>query len=291
MKNGVVMKTALAIVIAVAGWQLLFTSTTCLAGAKVTVGRTVDAAEQVSMDQISHAAWNDLLGRYVDDAGFVNYRAWKASTADTAALDRYLDALSHASAAARATGEGQLAFWINAYNAVTVKGILREYPTTSIRNHTAKVFGYNVWEDLLLVVGGKTYSLSQIEHEVLRSMGEPRIHFAIVCASRGCPRLLNRAYTADRLEQQLSENARDFLAKSSNFQYDVGAKTIKISSIMDWFATDFGKTSAEQLKYLSPYLPDQVARKLASSGAARVSYLEYDWSLNDQATQRTARSR
>jgi hypothetical protein len=140
-------------------------------------------------------------------------------------------------------------------------------------------------------VGGKTYSLSQIEHEVLRSMGEPRIHFAIVCASRGCPRLLNRAYTADRLEQQLSENARDFLAKSSNFQYDVGAKTIKISSIMDWFATDFGKTSAEQLKYLSPYLPDQVARKLASSGAARVSYLEYDWSLNDQATQRTARSR
>ena len=174
---------------------------------------------------------------------------------------------------------------------MTVKGILREYPTTSIRNHTAKVFGYNVWEDLLLVVGGKTYSLSQMEHEVLRPMGEPRIHFAIVCASRGCPRLLNQAYTADRLEQQLSENARDFFAKSSNIQYDVGGKTIKISSIMDWFATDFGKSAAEQMKYIAPYLPNEGGKQLAGSGAARVSYLEYDWSLNDQATQRTARSR
>jgi len=287
------MKFAVALVIAIAGWQLLFASrpAASLAGTKVTVGRSVAAGKLVSMDQVSHAAWNDLLGRYVDDAGFVNYRAWKASTTDVTALDRYLDALSHASTTARATREAQLAFWINAYNAVTIKGILREYPTTSIRNHTPKLFGYNIWEDLLLVVGGKTYSLSQIEHEVLRPMGEPRIHFAIVCASGGCPRLLNRAYTADRLEQQLGENARSFFAKSSNFQYDVGAKTIKISSIIEWFATDFGKTTAEQMKYISSYLPDEAGKKLAGSGAARVSYLEYDWNLNDQATQRTARGR
>lgn len=287
------MKSAVALVIAVVGWQLLFASrpTASFAGTKVTLGRVVAANEQVSMEQTSHAGWNDLLGRYVDDAGFVNYRAWKASAADAKALDQYLDVLSHANTSARATREVRLAFWINTYNAVTVKGILREYPTTSIRNHTAKVFGYNIWEDLLLVVGGKPYSLSQIEHEVLRPMGEPRIHFAIVCASRGCPRLLNQAYTAAGLERQLSENARDFFVKSSNFQYDAGSQTIRVSSIMEWFATDFGEGTAEQLKYISRYAPDEAGKKLAASGTARVSYLEYDWSLNDQATQRTARGR
>lgn len=287
------MKSAVALVVAITGWQLLFASrpVASLAATKVTLGRTVAANDRVSMDQISHAGWDELLSRYVDDAGFVNYTAWKASAADVNSLDRYLDSLSHASTSARATREAQLAFWINSYNAVTVKGILREYPTTSIRNHTAKVFGYNIWEDLLLVVGGKTYSLSQIEHEVLRPMGEPRIHFAIVCASRGCPRLLNRAYTAALVEQQLSENARDFMAKSSNFQYDVRSQTIKVSPIMEWFATDFGEGSAEQMKYISRYVADEAGKKLAASGTARVTYLEYDWSLNDQATQRTARGR
>ena len=287
------MKSTAALLVVGACFALFLASraTPSLAGTKVTVGRAVAAGEQVSMDRISHAPWNALLDRYVDDAGFVNYRAWKASAADGKRLDQYLSDLSRASPTGRATRDAQLAFWINAYNALTIKGILREYPTTSIRNHTPKLFGYNVWEDLLLVVGPKPYSLTQIEHEVLRPMGEPRIHFAIVCASRGCPRLLNQAYTAATLEDQLNRNATDFFAKKINFQYDPRARAIKISSIMDWFAGDFGRDSVEQMKRISPYLPDDAARSLASSGTASVTYLDYDWSLNDQASQRTARAR
>lgn len=287
------MKFTLAVIVAVALWQVFFATTASptFAGTKVTVGRAVPANEQVSMDHISHASWNSLLVRYVDDAGFVNYSAWKASASDAKLLDQYLRELSRASTTARATSEAQLAFWINAYNAVTVRGILREYPTTSIRNHTPKLIGYNIWEDLLLTVGGAPYSLSQIEHKVLRPMGEPRIHFSIVCASRGCPRLLNEAYAAQTLEEQLDRNARDFFAKKSNFQYDSRAQTVKVSAIMEWFAKDFGDDTPEQLKRIERYLPDQGAKHLAAGGTARVSYLEYDWNLNDQATQRTARGR
>ena len=278
---------------ALACWQLLFcgVARTSLAGTKTTLGRAVAANQQISMDEISHAPWSELLARYVDKAGLVNYRAWKASADDVKRLDQYLNSLSRASTRARASRQDQLAFWINAYNAVTIKGILREYPTTSIRNHTARVFGYNIWYDLLLNVGGSAYSLTQIEHEILRKMGDPRIHFAIVCASRGCPRLLDEAYTAQQLNDQLNRNARDFFASKSNFQYDARARTIKGSYILDLYAEDFGANSAEQMRWIAPYLPDAAAQKLAAGGNARVSYLEYDWSLNDQATKRTARGR
>ena len=150
-----------------------------------------------------------------------------------------------------ATREAKLAFWINAYNAVTVHGILREYPTTSIRNHTAKLFGYNIWHDLQLYVGGTAYSLDTMEHQILRKMSEPRIHFAIVCASIGCPRLLNEAYTADRINEQLEINSKDFFARAQNFRYDQSKKQFYVSAILDWFGEDFGNSQAEQLRRIS----------------------------------------
>ncbi len=287
------MKSVVPLVLAVACWQVFFAANpdSSLAGTKVHLGQAVSGAQQVSMDQISHDPWNTLLGRYVDAKGFVDYKGWKASKGDMQLLDQYLSRLSQASLSAKATRAGKLAFWINAYNAVTVKGILREYPTSSIRNHTAKLIGYNIWDDLLLNVGGQSYSLNQIEHELLRKMGEPRIHFAIVCASRGCPRLLNEAYTPEALESQLTVNARAFFADPQNFTYDKGQRSLKVSSILDWFGEDFGATQAEQIKRIAPYLPDDASMKLAASGAASVNYLAYDWSLNDQATQSTARAR
>jgi hypothetical protein len=287
------MKSAVVMLLAIAGWQmfLVANSPSSLAGTKMTLGRAVPAGQQVSMDQIAHEPWNRLLARYVNDRGFVDYPGWKASAEDARMLDQYLESLARANPAIEATRTARLAFWINAYNAVTVRGILREYPTTSIRNHTAKLIGYNIWDDLLLNVGGRNYSLNQIEHEVLRKMGEPRIHFAIVCASHGCPRLLNKAYMPETVENQLAANARDFFANPLNFQYDSRQRTIRVSSILDWFGEDFGNDQAEQMKQIAPYLPDDAAKQLASSGAARVSYLDYDWSLNDQATKRTAQPR
>ena len=234
------------------------------------------------MDKIDHQLWDQLLRKYVNDKGLVNYAAWKKSQADSSALDAYLNTLSTANSNLPASREAKLAYWINAYNAVTVKGILREYPTSSIRNHTARVIGYNIWKNLLLTVGDSQISLDSIEHKVLRTMNEPRIHFAIVCASISCPRLLNEAYTSEKLEQQLVVNSKDFFANSQNFAFDRNRNQFQLSAILKWFGTDFGSDQAAQLKAIGPYLPTEQARSAAASGRrARVSYLEYDWGLND----------
>lgn len=151
------------------------------------LGRTWKNQDQISIENINHDDYDALLKKYVNQEGRVNYQAWKASRKDRQQLLNYLAHLSQANPTLRASKEARLAYWINAYNAVTIEGIMQVYPTTSIRNHTAKIFGYNIWKDLYLVVGKDRYSLEQIEHEVLRKMNEPRIHFAIVCASIGCP--------------------------------------------------------------------------------------------------------
>lgn len=266
-------------------------SSVARSGEKVTVGRAWPNGQLVSFDQIDHRGWDALLHTYVDQRGMVNYRAWKASPADLQALDGYLATLSRANPALQSSREAKLAFWINAYNAVTIKGILREYPTSSIRNHTAKVFGYNIWDDLLLTVGQGQYSLNKMEHQILRKAGEPRVHFAIVCASISCPRLLNEAYIPTRLDAQLTTNARSFFADRAKFNYDARSSRINLSPILDWFGEDFGSSQSQQLATIAPYLPSQESQRLATSGRAKVSFLSYDWNLNDQATARTARQR
>jgi hypothetical protein len=254
---------------------------TCTAE-KQTIGTAVPAEERVAMDEINHLAWDGLLKKYVDPRGFVDYTAWKASAADLGALEGYLALLSTADRKLKASREARLAFWINAYNALTVRGILQKYPTKSIKDHVSYLGGYNIWKDLLLNVGDKEYSLNAIEHEVLRKMNEPRIHFAIVCASVGCPRLLAEAYTPKNLDQQLDVNARAFFADRAKFKYDTDSGTLYLSPILDWFAEDFGRDRAEQLRTIAPYMPDEASRELAVSGSARVSLLDYDWNLNDR---------
>ena len=124
--------------------------------------------------------------------------------------------------------------------------------------------------------------LQKMEHEILRKMNEPRIHFAIVCASMGCPPLRSEAYVADKIDQQLTASAQAFFSSESNLRLDAARNTIYISKILDWFGEDFGKNSAEQMRRLAPLLPE-AARPLASSGNARIRHLTYDWDLNDQA--------
>ncbi|MDP7020189.1 MAG: DUF547 domain-containing protein [Pirellulaceae bacterium] len=259
------------------------------AGKPVFVGVNVPANNRIAIENIKHATWDALLKKYVDARGDVNYRAWRQSTADIQQLDAYLAHLSRADTSRRAPRAAGLAYWINAYNAVTVKGILREYPTTSIRNHTAKLYGYNIWKDLQLRVGGRGFALEYIEHEILRKAKEPRIHFAIVCASRSCPQLINQAYTADNIDRLLASNTRAFFAKSSNFRYDARGGRFHLSSIMRWFATDFGADSAAQLRWISQHVSDPAAGRAAAAGRGSIAYLSYDWGLNDQATAKTAR--
>lgn len=251
-----------------------------VAGNDVLVAQS--AAPQTPVESIDHSAWDTLLQKYVDPNGMVDYRAWKGSAADIADLDGYLQQLAGAKIAAGSPRGAVLAFWINAYNAVTVRGILREYPTSSIRNHTAALWGYNIWKNLLLPVEGTNYSLEDIEHKMLRPTGEFRIHFAIVCASLGCPPLRNEAYVSDRLGEQLDSNGRAFFADPKKFQADPTGESISLSPIMEWFSEDFGADRAAQLRTVAPLLPTEAARKLALSGNASVRYLDYDWDLNEQ---------
>ena len=254
-----------------------------LARPTVVIGREWPLAERVACDAISHRPWDNLLHRFVDGDGNVDYAAWKNSADDLRQLDEYLISLSRMDRNRSASPAQRLAFWINAYNAMTVRGILREYPTSSIQNHVARVWGYNIWRDLKLVVGDTSYSLGEIEHAVLRPMNEPRIHFAIVCASRGCPRLLNEAYTAENPEQQLQRNTLAFFADPTKCAADTECNEVRLSPILNWYASDFGSTTPAILQRIASWLPDDV-KTLAQSMNVRVVYLDYDWSLNDQST-------
>ncbi len=248
---------------------------------RVRLGQPVPAAERRPLSAIEHGAWNKLLARYVNDAGLVDYRGWLATPADVAALDGYLAELAHGDLHQNGPRAAELAFWINAYNAVTVRGILREYPTSSIRNHTPRWWGYHIWYHLLLPVGAEWVSLDAIEHRRLRPLGDPRIHFALVCAARGCPRLLNQAYHQATLDEQLDANARAFFADPTKFRADVPRGRLEMSWILDYFARDFGPDTAAVLRRIAPFLPDDASRDLATSGRAQVSYLPYDWTLNE----------
>lgn len=290
LKNkGLVMKRTFSLTVVMAIALAVWTGTgsdTAHAGDTVWVGQNTSG--RVSMDDVDHTPWNTLLKKHVDDDGYVNYKAWHASSADRRALTGYLNSLSRVNPQTKAAKDAKLAFWINAYNAVTVHGILREYPTSSIRDHTARFFGYNIWKDLKLIVAGRGYSLEHIEHEILRKMSEPRIHFAIVCASIGCPRLLNEAYTPDTVQAQLDANAKDFFKRKQNFQYDAGSRRFHLSSILSWFAEDFGSNQSAQLRTISKWLPDRASQSAAKSGTGSISYLDYNWKLNDQASRRVS---
>jgi len=263
---------------------LISSESTSFAGTKVSLGRKVSKSQWVSMDKIDHASWDALLKRYVDTNGNVDYAKWQKSSTDVKALDDYLSKLSEASRSIAANNSAKLAFWINAYNAVTIRGILREYPTSSIRNHTAKFYGYNIWHDLLLRVGGDSFSLDQMEHEILRKLGEPKIHFAIVCASRSCPRLLNQAYTAEKIKNQLTLNTQVFFRQRGNYRYDISNSKMQLSSILKWFGDDFGNGTRAQVRAIAPYFPSRQDYEAAVKKTPQVSYLSYDWDLNDQAT-------
>ncbi|MCH8830243.1 MAG: DUF547 domain-containing protein, partial [Planctomycetes bacterium] len=234
--------------------------------------------------------FDTLLKKYVDADGYVDYSSWKRSPRDRQALKYYLGQLSRADRQKRASRDARLAFWINAYNAVTLEGILQEYPTTSIRKHTSRFGGYNIWKDLPLMVGNRAYSLKEIENKILRKMGDPRIHFVIVCASVGCPRLRNEAFTAKKVNNQLADNSRDFFSRRQNLQVDANTGTVRISSILKWYGSDFGRTETERLASLRRYLP-RTAQQVVANRRLRIRYLDYNWDLNDQRSKPRTASR
>ncbi len=227
-----------------------------------------------------HNEWDWLLKKYVDDQGRVNYSAWQASSDDRRRLKDYLERLSRVDVAQTKDRASQMAFWINAHNALTIHGILDVYPTKSIRQLTNPV-GFNIWTHLKLLVGGQAHSLSDIQRRLLRQFNDPRVHFAIVAAATSGSRLLNRAYTADQIEHQLELNTKYFFDQPRNFRIE-GTKRVHLNSMLKWFARDFGDDSDEQRACLATYFNDPFTKHLIQSADTEISYIPYDWSLNEQ---------
>lgn len=215
---------------------------------------------------------SDAAGVRVDYRGLARDPRWPALLAGLAAAEA-------PPAAARAE---QLAFWINAYNALAIDVVLKAYPVASIRDAGSLL--RPVWDRPAGSVGGRTVSLGEIEHRVLRPLGEPRIHAAIVCASISCPSLRREAFRAERLDAQLEDALRGFLAdprKGSRLEPD--GRVLTLSPIFEWFAEDFDPAGGVRA-YLAPRLPAASARALAERGdALGLRYFDYDWELNDVA--------
>ena len=245
------------------------------------LGRYWPAEYRVALGQVDHTPWTRLLQIYCDHHGNVDYGAWKAESTDLRALDTYLISLSRGSTDLPAKKPERLAFWINAYNALVVRGVLDAYPITRIDPRGTARLGYDIWRDLQLRVGDQAYSLDQIEQQQLRPLGDFRVHFAICKASKGSAPLLSRAYTAQRVDSQLAQQARKFFADRSRFRYDLTARRIRLSPLLKWYADDFGSSPQARMQAIAPYLPTEDARQLAQSGRAIVSFLSFQRALND----------
>ena len=249
---------------------------------KLRVGGSCDSLERPNFDEVDHCLFDDLLRRFVDCNGRVCYRAWKRDCAAVDRLHTYLVSLGGVDALdPTASRAGKLAYYINAYNALVLWGILEEYPTASIQRHNRKGAEYRIFEDLELWIDGEYLSLNDIEHGVLRTLEEPRIHFALVCAARGCPRLRNEAYVADRLDEQLTDNALEFFSHRNRFRVCRHTGTVRLSPILKWFAEDFGVCDAEVLLAIAPWVPCRDRQWLLCNPCARIKYSGYNWALND----------
>jgi hypothetical protein len=211
----------------------------------------------------SHEKWDQLLRKHVGAEGKVNYKGFLADKAD---LETYLTALSAGAPQKEWSRREQMAWWINAYNAFTIKLILDNYPVSSI----TKLHGGKPWDVKWIDIGGEKYSLNQIENDILRPRyKDARIHFALNCAARSCPPLLNRAWTADNLESLLDRQTRQFVNNPKFNRIEAGQAAV--SKIFDWYAADFGSLPAFINKYSTAPMGE----------GAGISFQEYDWGLNE----------
>lgn len=214
-------------------------------------------------DKPDHTPWNVLLKKYVDDDGNVNYKGFQN---DIQALEAYLKTLANNPPSKSWSKNERLAYYINLYNAATVKLIVDNYPVISIKDIP------NRWKKEWIAVGKGITSLNDIEHKVLRKMNEPRIHFAINCASYSCPKLLNTAFTAQNMERLLSKTAVDFVNDTKRNRFQKGSA--ELSRIFRWYKSDFTENGS-LLEYINQYLNNPIDKK------ATIEYLDYDWSLNE----------
>ncbi|MFQ5704508.1 MAG: DUF547 domain-containing protein [Gemmatimonadales bacterium] len=257
------------------------------------VGMLVLAAPHLGAQEVpDHAAFEAVLQQHVHGKLF----DYGAVAKDSAGLTDYLLQLANTDPGVlEAAGrQQQLAFWINAYNACTVKLVVDHYPirkgglaaslVNSVKGVPANSIRQipNTWSDKFCNVAGTARSLDEIEHEILRPMGDPRIHFAVNCASRSCPVLSSHAYTAKRLDDQLDDAVRRFVADSMQYRLNRKKSALEVNRILDWYKDDFGGTEGV-IRFLLYYIPDADVQFIRTHPKIEVRYNRYDWTLNDTA--------
>jgi hypothetical protein len=224
---------------------------------------------------VDHGAYDRLLKKYVSAQGLVNYKGFKAEEKE---FNQYLALLSKNPPAADWSKPEQMAYWINAYNAYTIRLILDHYPVQSIKDIGSKIkipFVTTPWAAKFFSVGGSKMSLDNIEHGILRKKyNDPRIHFTLVCASISCPRLRNEAYTAAQLDRQLEDQGHDFLNNPSKNNISKGRA--QLSKYFDWYKGDWNNNGQSVVKWVNRYAATKIDDKTA------ISYLDYNWNLNQQ---------
>lgn len=218
-----------------------------------------------------HSAYDAVLKRYVNSKGMVDYTGLKENRSS---LDAYLQktgAVSEAQFDSWSEDE-QIAFLTNVYNAETLQYIIDNYPLESIKDLGGLLS--SAWDKKNVILFGEKTTLNKVEHDILRvDYDEPRIHFALVCAAMSCPPLRREAYTGAKLDSQLDDQARTFLAESNKNR--VEGDTVYLSSIFDWYGKDFAKGDDALKAALNPWFKADISDK-------EIEYTDYDWSLNDQ---------
>ena len=229
----------------------------------IPVIETISESENIIAKIINHSEWDNLLQKYVTINGNVNYKGFKN---EELKLNSYLAHLSNYTPDDSWSKDEKMAYWINTYNAFTVKLIIDNYPISSIKDIESP------WDIQFINLGDKTFSLNDIEHKILRKMNDPRIHFGIVCASISCPKLQNEAFEASKLNDQLDNATKEFLTDPSKNNFT--ETSIKISKIFKWFAKDF-KNEGTLVDFLNNY------SEITISQNAKKTFKDYDWNLNE----------
>lgn len=236
-------------------------------------------------ESFDHSAWDRVLKRIVNAIGEVDYAALKR---DRAELDAYLAALARSSPDNRPelfpSKRDELAYWMNAYNALVTGAVAAQYPTKSVRDLG---FLYGFFRRKEHTLGGRTMSLMSLEHDIIRRRyGDARIHFAIVCASLSCPRLAPEVFVGRTVDAQLDGLARQFLTERRGMSIDERANTIWLSALFKWYDDDFG----DVLAFLKKYAGGEDRKRLDAMRSPRLRHYEYDWSINDPGSRARAKS-
>ena len=229
---------------------------------------------------VDHNAWSKILATYVvaSPDGVNRFAYGRVSTADKRALKAYLAMLQETKATALKPDE-QRAFWINFYNALTIDVVLDHYPVKTIKDISlGGIFSFGPWKKELVAVEGRKLSLDNIEHDILRkTWNEPRVHYAVNCASMSCPNLMAKAFTGAKLDEMLTQGARDYVNHKRGV--NVSGTRLRLSNIFDWYRKDFGSNEAEVIAHVSTYA--QPALKQQLSNFKTINGYDYDWSLNE----------